>query len=59
MGYNKEDYARIKAEFSQKYILARQEAEMRSFELRSRFPRIREIDSLLARTGMDIMYSPK
>ena len=55
MGYNKEDYARIKAEFSQKYILARQEAEMRSFELRSRFPRIREIDSLLARTGMDIM----
>ncbi len=55
MGYNREDYIRIKSEFSQKYILARKEAEERRFELHAKFPRVREIDSVLSRTGMDIM----
>lgn len=55
MGYNKQDYIRIKTEFSQKYIEARASAEERRIELHSRFPRVREIDSLLSRTGIDIM----
>ena len=55
MGYNKEDYARVKAEYSQKYIAARQRAEEKRMELHGLFPRVREIDYLLSRTGMDIM----
>ena len=55
MGYNREDYIRIKAEFSQKYIKARESAQERRFELHARLPRVREIDTLLSRTGMDIM----
>ena len=55
MGYNKQDYIRVKAEFSQKYIKARELSQERRFELHVKFPRIREIDSLLSRTGMDIM----
>ncbi len=55
MGYNREDYIRIKTEFSQKYILARDRAGQRRMELHSAFPRVREIDGLLSRTGMDIM----
>ena len=55
MGYNKSDYARIKSEFSNKYIIARENAQKRRMELHSRFPRIKEIDSVLSRTGMDIM----
>ena len=55
MGYNREDYIRIKAEFSQKYIAARERAGEKRMELHAKFPRIREIDALLSRTGMDIM----
>ena len=55
MGYNRDDYVRIKNEFSQKYIKARETAEARRFELHARFPRVREIDLLLSRTGIDIM----
>ena len=55
MGYNKEDFARIKAEYSQKYIAARQKAEERRMELHGQLPRVREIDLLLSHTGMEIM----
>ena len=55
MSYNREDYIRIKAEFSQKYILARERAGQRRTELHSKFPRVWDIDRLLSRTGMDIM----
>lgn len=55
MGYNREDYVRVKNEFSQKYIAARERAGEKRMELHARFPRVREIDALLSRTGMDIM----
>lgn len=55
MGYNKDDYVRIKAEFSQKYIKARERATARRHELHGKFERVWEIDRLLSRTGMDIM----
>ncbi|MBQ8849697.1 MAG: ATP-binding protein [Clostridia bacterium] len=55
MGYNRDDYIRIKTEFSQKYILARERAGQRRSELHAKFPRVWEIDRLLSRTGMDIM----
>ena len=55
MSYNKDDYVRIKAEFSQKYISARGKAEDRRAELHFKLPKVREIDLILSRTGMDIM----
>ncbi len=55
MGYNKEDYIRIKAEFSQKYASARSRAQQRQTELHAAIPEVRRIDALLAGTGMEIM----
>lgn len=55
MGYNKEDFAKIKAEYSQKYAKARQTADERRFELYARIPEVRDVDSVLAGTGSEIM----
>lgn len=55
MGYNREDYVRIKNEYSQKYVIARQRADERKGELYARLPEVREIDARLAGTGTDIM----
>ena len=55
MGYNREDFVRIKAEFSEKYLEARKRAEDRRWELYERFPEIRRIDAELANTGASIM----
>ena len=55
MSYNKEDYIRVKEEFSQKYRRAQLLAEERRLELYGHLPRVRELDGILARTGMDIM----
>ncbi len=55
MGYNREDYVRIKAEFSEKYRKARAQAEARSFELHAAIPEVKEIDCILAGTGKEIM----
>lgn len=55
MSYNKADYIRIKAEFSNKYLRAQELANQRRYELYARIPEVRELDAVLARTGMDIM----
>lgn len=55
MGYNKEDYTRIKEEFSNKYIRAREVAEARRRDIHTKIPEIFEIDMVLSRTGMDVM----
>ena len=55
MGYNREDYIRIKAEYSDKYLRARERAEQRRFELYERISGVREIDAILAGTGSEIM----
>lgn len=55
MSYNREDYVRIKAEFSQKYLLAHNRARERQMELYEKLPEVWEIDRLLAKTGMEIM----
>lgn len=55
MGYNREDYVRIKNEYSQKYVIARQRADERKVELHARLPEVRAIDATLAGTGKDIM----
>ena len=55
MGYNREDFARIKAEYSHKYRKAREQADACRFELYLKIPRVREIDSVLSGTGSEIM----
>lgn len=55
MAYNRKDYARIRAEYSEKYTRARREAELRLSELHTAIPEIREIDAVLSRTGIEIM----
>ena len=55
MGYNREDFVRIKAEYSEKYRLAREKADERRFELYGRIPEVKDIDSVLSGTGLEIM----
>ncbi len=55
MGYNREDYVRIKAEYSTKYIKARERADARREELYLAIPEVRDIDRMLSRTGLEIM----
>lgn len=55
MGYNKNDYIKVKKDFENKYLIARGRAEQRQIEIHSRIPDIRDIDRTLAHTGMDIM----
>ena len=55
MGYNREDYVRIKNEYSRKYIIARQRADERKNELYAKLPEVKQIDAMLAGTGKDIM----
>ena len=47
MGYNREDYVRIKNEYSRKYIIARQRADERKSELYAKLPELKQIDAVL------------
>ncbi|MBR4012792.1 MAG: ATP-binding protein [Clostridia bacterium] len=55
MGYNTEDYIRVRDKFSKKYLLARQRAEERTQHIHTLIPEVFEIDRVLSGTGMDIM----
>ena len=55
MAYNRDDYVRIKEEFSNKYAKAQKRAEVRRFELYGIIPELRELDGVLSGTGMEIM----
>ena len=55
MSYQKEIYARIKAEFSEKYRKAQRSADARRAELHEKIPELWSIDARLSKTGMEIM----
>ena len=55
MGFNREDFVRIRAEYSEKYLKARKEADMRRWELYEKIPDVGKIDAALAQTGSEIM----
>lgn len=55
MSYNRENFNRIKQDYEDKYIRAREIAEMKRFQIHSEIPEIAEIDKLLERTGAQIM----
>lgn len=55
MGYNKANYARIRAEYDKKYLLAQDAAEARKHELQMKIPGLWELDREIARAGSEIM----
>ena len=55
MGYNRENFNRIKQEYEEKYIHAREAADARRRYIHSIIPEIAEIDKILERTGARIM----
>lgn len=55
MGYNRENFNRIRQEYDEKYINARKAASSRLFEIHSKIPDIMQIDRILEQTGARIM----
>ena len=55
MGYNRDDLIRVKAEYREKYQKARRNADMRAEEIYLKIPRVREIDTTLSKTALEIM----
>lgn len=55
MGYNRDNYKRIREEYQTKYLRARDAADARRLELHSRFPAVAELDRALSATGLEIM----
>ena len=54
MGFNRENYARIKGEYEGKYLRAIEDAQFRRAEIHSKLPEIAKIDGELASSGMRI-----
>ena len=55
MGYNRDDLIRIKSEYREKYQKARRAADMRAEQIYREIPRVKEIDTALSRTALEIM----
>ena len=55
MGYNRDNYKRIREEYQTKYLRAREAADARRMELHSLFPPVAEMDRELSATGLEIM----
>ena len=55
MGYNRENYKRIREDYQTKYLRARDAADARRLELHSRIPAVAELDRALSETGLEIM----
>lgn len=55
MGYNRENFIRIREEYDKKYMNARRAATERLFEIHARIPEIMKIDRILGETGAKIM----
>lgn len=55
MGYNRENYRRIRHEFESKYKIARDDADRRCAEVWAVIPGVRDIDAQLSRAGLEIM----
>ncbi len=54
MGFNRENYKRIKEEYDGKYLRAQEEAQFRRAEVHTALPEIAEIDRELSVTGFKI-----
>ena len=54
MSYNNSVYKKIYDEYSQKYLIARDRADARARELRSKIPELAKVDRELSRVGLEI-----
>lgn len=54
MGFNKENYARIKQEYDGKYLRAQEAARLRRAEIHAKLPEVAKIDAELSATGTRI-----
>ena len=54
MGFNRENYARIKQEYEGKYLRAQAAARVRRLDIHAKLPEVKEIDARLAATGICI-----
>ncbi len=55
MGYNKENYIRIRREYADKNLRAKEAAQKRANELHEKFPELLKIDRVLSETGLNIL----
>ncbi len=55
MGYNKENYVRIRQEYADKNLRAKEAAKQRADELHRSYPELLKIDRVLSETGLAIM----
>lgn len=54
MGFNRDNYAKIKGEYEGKYLRAIEEAQFRRAEIHAKLPEVARIDGELASSGMRI-----
>ena len=54
MGYNKENYKRVREEYRTKYLRAYEEAARRTAELHAKSPELKALDRQLSMTGAEI-----
>lgn len=54
MGFNRENYARIKQEYDGKYLRAQDAARLRRAEIHSKLPEVARIDAMLSAAGIRI-----
>ena len=55
MGFNRDNYRRIKHEYDGKNVRAKEDAQRRAEELHAKYPEIRDIDNALQETGLKIL----
>ncbi len=55
MAYNQANYTRIRKEYEDKYLRAREAADLRRAEAQAAIPELYEIDRALGKTGLAIM----
>lgn len=55
MSYNKENYIRIRQQYADKNLRAKNAAEARRHELHMQYPELEKIDRVLAETGLSIL----
>jgi len=59
MGYNRENYRRIRQEYDGKSLNAQKKAELITREIHEKYPDIKEIDRALGETGIKIMEAAR
>ena len=55
MGYNQENYRRIRREYEGKYLRAREDADRRRAEVERALPALKQVNAQLSATGLELM----